>query len=79
MREVTGGEGVGNGVGQDVQLCQGSCRSDLCPADNTLNLGATRRIVGNILHLCICHFNGDSIVDFFDYLDFVDAFSAGCP
>ena len=23
-------------------------------------------------------FNGDAIVDFFDYLDFVDAFSTGC-
>ena len=27
---------------------------------------------------CTADFNGDGIVDFFDYLDFVDAFSAGC-
>ncbi len=27
---------------------------------------------------CTADFNGDGIVDFFDYLDFVDAFSVGC-
>ncbi len=27
---------------------------------------------------CTADFNGDGVVDFFDYLDFVDAFSAGC-
>ncbi len=27
---------------------------------------------------CGADFNGDTIVDFFDYLDFVDAFSTGC-
>ena len=29
--------------------------------------------------VCTADFNGDGIVDFFDYLDFVDAFSIGCP
>ena len=28
---------------------------------------------------CVADFNGDTIVDFFDYLDFVDAFSANDP
>lgn len=28
---------------------------------------------------CRAIFNGDSIVDFFDYLDFVDAFAANAP
>ena len=28
---------------------------------------------------CSADFNGDTIVDFFDYLDFVDAFSASQP
>lgn len=27
---------------------------------------------------CAADFNGDGVVDFFDYLDFVDAFSVGC-
>ncbi len=30
------------------------------------------------VHNCPADFNGDSTVDFFDYLDFVDAFSIGC-
>lgn len=29
--------------------------------------------------VCTADFNGDGIVDFFDYLDFVDAFSSSCP
>ena len=28
---------------------------------------------------CNADFNGDDVVDFFDYLDFVDAFTTGCP
>ncbi len=28
---------------------------------------------------CLADFNGDSEVDFFDYLDFVDAFSSNLP
>ena len=28
---------------------------------------------------CVVDFNGDGILDFFDYLDFVDAFAAGLP
>ncbi len=28
---------------------------------------------------CVADFNGDTVVDFFDYLDFVDAFSANDP
>ena len=28
---------------------------------------------------CRADFNGDGVVDFFDYLDFVDAFSSGSP
>jgi hypothetical protein len=28
---------------------------------------------------CLADFNGDTVVDFFDYLDFVDAFSANDP
>lgn len=28
---------------------------------------------------CPADFNGDTVVDFFDYLDFVDQFSIGCP
>ena len=31
------------------------------------------------LTVCAADFNGDGAVDFFDYLDYVDAFSSGIP
>ena len=29
--------------------------------------------------ICIADFNGDNVVDFFDYLDFVDSFASNLP
>ena len=44
---------------------------------NHRNMGARINVIAP--PPCPADFNGDSVVDFFDYLDFVDAFSANDP
>ena len=41
--------------------------------------GSTSTSPAARLNMCLADFNCDSSVDFFDYLDFVDAFSANIP
>jgi hypothetical protein len=36
-------------------------------------------VIGTLVSVCNADFNGDGTLDFFDYLDFVDAFSALAP
>ncbi len=69
-----------------VRAPDGAHGGDLQPASwDTLNTAAfpyTVTLTGSCYFEeggCAADFNGDGIVDFFDYLDFVDAFSANDP
>ncbi len=59
-----------------LSLVRGDAGNYTCVATNTC--GATTSEVAT-LSFCFADFNCDETVDFFDYLDFVDAFSASLP
>jgi hypothetical protein len=77
-----------NGLSANFNLNAGPVNGDAAAGFQwtvTLNPGQTAVLRAGIainmparFSACTADFNGDGSIDFFDYLDFVDAFSSGC-
>ncbi len=66
----------------DIMQCQGDYAFEFMSSYNwTIQRGEFSTPVGmtyetiSVHAVCVADFNGDNVMDFFDYLDFVDAFS----